>query len=170
MSNYLKRLVFDFVTNVIAPQFWIPGIMRKYIYRIVGLNINTTEIKRHCYFNSNKISVGEGSLVNSFSKLYSSYFEGGTITIGKKCYIGMNTLICTITHEVGSSDKRAGENKYMPIVLEDGCWIGANSTILPGVTVGKGCIVAAGAVVSKDCEANGVYAGVPAKKIKDLSE
>ncbi|MCR4913326.1 MAG: acyltransferase [Lactobacillus sp.] len=56
----------------------------------------------------------------------------------------------------------------MPVKIDDGCWIGANVTILPGVHIGKGCVIGAGAVVNKDCEPNGVYVGVPAKRIKDL--
>jgi acetyltransferase-like isoleucine patch superfamily enzyme len=47
-------------------------------------------------------------------------------------------------------------------------WIGANAIILCGVTVGEGCIIASGSVVTKDCYPNGMYAGVPAKRIKDL--
>ncbi|EHM32411.1 Putative acetyltransferase [Enterococcus faecium E4453] len=55
-----------------------------------------------------------------------------------------------------------------PIVIEDGSWIGANVTVIPGVTIHKGAIVAAGSVVVKDCEENALYAGVPAKKIRNL--
>nr|WP_243895920.1 acyltransferase [Paenibacillus sp. F411] len=79
-------------------------------------------------------------------------------------------MFCTDTHEIGTSDERGGERKLLPIKVDDGCWIGARVTILPGVTVGQGCIIAAGAVVTKDCEPNGLYAGVPARRIKDLSE
>ena len=50
----------------------------------------------------------------------------------------------------------------------DGCWICAGCTILPGVTIGEGCVIAAGSVVNKDCAPDGLYAGVPAKRIKDL--
>lgn len=53
-------------------------------------------------------------------------------------------------------------------MIENGCWIGANVTVLPGVTIKSGTIVAAGAVVVRDCEGNCIYGGVPAKKIKNL--
>ena len=56
----------------------------------------------------------------------------------------------------------------MPVKIDDGCQIGANVTILPGVHIGKEYVIGAGAVVNKDCEPNGVYVGVPAKRIKDL--
>jgi maltose O-acetyltransferase len=55
-----------------------------------------------------------------------------------------------------------------PIVVEDEVWIGANVTILPGIRVGKCSVIGAGSVLTKDVEAYSVYAGVPAKKIRDL--
>lgn len=62
-----------------------------------------------------------------------------------------------------------GEGYTFPTLIKDGCWVGANVTIIPGVTIGEGCIIAAGAVVTKNCEPDGLYAGVPAKRIKDLN-
>ncbi|MGP6193725.1 DapH/DapD/GlmU-related protein [Priestia megaterium] len=53
------------------------------------------------------------------------------------------------------------------VVIKDGVWIGANVTILKGVTVGEGCVIAAGSVVTKNTSPYGIYAGAPAKKIKD---
>lgn len=61
-------------------------------------------------------------------------------------------------------------SKTAPIRIEDGCWIGANVTILPGVTIKAGTVIAAGAVVIHDCDENALYGGVPAKKIRDLQE
>lgn len=56
----------------------------------------------------------------------------------------------------------------MPITVGDGAWIGANCTILPGVTIGRGAVVAAGSVVTKSIGDNEMYAGVPAKLIRVL--
>lgn len=58
--------------------------------------------------------------------------------------------------------------KRKPITIGDDVWIGGHSTILPGVTIGNGAIVAAGAVVTKDVEPNTVVGGVPAKVIKKI--
>ena len=55
-----------------------------------------------------------------------------------------------------------------PVVIGDDVWIGANAVILPGVTIGRHCVVAAGAVVTKDVPDNSVVAGVPAKILKQL--
>ena len=60
-----------------------------------------------------------------------------------------------------------GVNPYdLPVVIEDGCWIGANVTILKGVTIGRGSVVAAGAVVTKSCEPYSIIGGIPAKLLK----
>lgn len=69
---------------------------------------------------------------------------------------------------IGSPQKRAGVNKYGDIIVEDGAWIGANVTILPGVRIGTGAVVAAGAVVCKSVRNNELVGGTPAKPIKYL--
>jgi acetyltransferase-like isoleucine patch superfamily enzyme len=90
------------------------------------------------------------------------------VTIGKNVNIAPGVMLLSDTHEIGSSEKRAGTSIYPPINIKDGCWIGANSTILGNVTIGKGTIIAAGSIVNKDCEPNSLYAGVPAKLVKKL--
>lgn len=79
-------------------------------------------------------------------------------------------MLTTVTHEIGNSDQRAGVNLYKSIKIDEGCWLGANVTVLPGVTIGKGCIVGAGSLVNKSLEENYMYAGVPARKIKYLGD
>ncbi len=76
MLNFVKRILFDFIANFIAPIFWVPGVLRKYLYKSVGIEVHTTSVKRHVYINSNQVSVGKGSLINSFTKLFSAYYEG----------------------------------------------------------------------------------------------
>ena len=56
----------------------------------------------------------------------------------------------------------------LPIDIQDGCWIGANSIILPGTIIKQGCVIAAGSVVKGECNANCLYAGIPAYKKKEL--
>ena len=68
----------------------------------------------------------------------------------------------------GGANQRAGMYCNKDIEIGDGTWICANVTILPGVKIGKGCVIAAGSVVNKDCEDNCMYGGVPAKLIKRL--
>ncbi|MGI8349396.1 acyltransferase [Niallia circulans] len=88
--------------------------------------------------------------------------------IGRRVSIGPGVMLMTDTHLVGSPKRRAGKSINPPIIIEDGCWIGAHSTVLGNVTIGKGTIIGAGSVVNKDCEPNSLYAGVPARFVKKL--
>ncbi|MFJ6374559.1 DapH/DapD/GlmU-related protein [Pseudarthrobacter oxydans] len=80
----------------------------------------------------------------------------------------MRVTFVTSSHRIGSRERRAGAATSAPITVGDGVWIGAAAVVLPGVTIGEGVIVAAGAVVTSDCAPNGVYAGVPARRVKEL--
>jgi maltose O-acetyltransferase len=115
---------------------------------------------------SAKVSIGKSVYINDGCVI----IRGAPITIGDQCNIGFGAMLCTITHQSGDRSRRAGMTEFKPIVIGNGCWIGARATILPGVTIGDSCVIAAGAVVTKDCEPNGMYAGVPARRMKELEE
>jgi acetyltransferase-like isoleucine patch superfamily enzyme len=92
------------------------------------------------------------------------------VTIGHNVGIGAYTLIYGDSREVSTDPEcRAGKGSWQPVVIEDGAMIGARVTIMQGVRLGKGCVIATGAVVLSDCEPNAVYAGIPAKKVKTLN-
>ena len=78
----------------------------------------------------------------------------------------MNVTFMNSDHDMADSERRAGMYHPKPIIVGDGCWIGANSLIMPGVTIGNGVVIAAGSVVTKDIPANEVWAGNPAKFIR----
>lgn len=90
------------------------------------------------------------------------------IVIGSNCDIGPAVEFITGGHIVGASSRRAGVGTAEPIVINDGCWIGAGSRILGGVSIGPGAVVAAGSVVICDVPANVLVAGVPAVVKKSL--
>lgn len=86
------------------------------------------------------------------------------IKIGEHVYIGEDVLIRDSDgHEIVGSSKP----ESMPIIIEDHVWIGARATVLKGVRIGEGAVVAAGAVVTRDVPPHGMAAGVPAKVIKE---
>lgn len=102
------------------------------------------------------------------------YCTEAPLTIGKKVIFGPKPTIITGDHRIDilgkhiidvTVNEKLPEND-LPVVIEDGCWIGANVTILKGVTIGRGSVVAAGAVVTKSCEPYSIIGGVPAKFIK----
>lgn len=117
------------------------------------------------------LSVGDGT---SIPKGTTIYCTKAPCTIGKKVVFGPKPTIITGDHRIDvigkhlidvlDTEKRP-END-MPVVIGDGCWIGANVTILKGVTIGRGSIVAAGSVVTRSCEPYSIIGGVPAKMIK----
>jgi maltose O-acetyltransferase len=85
------------------------------------------------------------------------------INIGRKVDIGPSVEFVTGSHVIGTSQRRAGAGTALPISIGDGCWIGARTVILGGVSIGAGSVVAAGSVVTRDVPANVLVAGVPAK-------
>lgn len=108
------------------------------------------------------ITVGRDVFINSGCH----FQDQGGITIGDGSLIGHNVVLATINHDLSPLKNR--ENHYAPIVIEDHVWIGSNATILPGVTIGRWSVVAAGAVVTKDVEPFTVVGGVPAKEIRRM--
>lgn len=94
---------------------------------------------------------------------------GALVTIGFGVSIGHQVLMLTSTHEIGASGHRASKLIRKPITIHDGAWLGARCTVMPGVSIGAGAIVAAGAVVTKDVPANAIVAGVPARLVSMAS-
>ena len=108
------------------------------------------------------IRLGKGVFINAGCQ----FQDQGGITIGDDTLIGPKTVIATLNHDM-RPDKRANMH---PTHVQNGSrvWIGASCTILPGVTIGDGAVVAAGAVVTKDVASNTVVGGVPARFIKRI--
>jgi maltose O-acetyltransferase len=94
---------------------------------------------------------------------------GADITIGDRVSIGHQVMILTTSHKIGTADCRAAELTATPVTIEDGAWLGTRCTILPGVRIGAGAIVAAGATVNRDVPPNTLVAGVPARIMKTLN-
>lgn len=107
-------------------------------------------------------SVGAGTFLNR-----DVYIRPRT-TIGVDVSVGPFARFVTETHDIGPADNRTGAGRTEPIVIGDGCWIGADVTVLGGVTVGPGSVVAAGSVVIRDVPPNSLVAGVPARVVRAL--
>jgi acetyltransferase-like isoleucine patch superfamily enzyme len=93
----------------------------------------------------------------------------GGVTIGSRTLIGYRAQIISANHKIPEGKGKVFDSghEYKKVVIGSDCWIGANSLIMPGVTIGDGAVVAAGSVVTKDVLSYTVVAGVPAKKIRD---
>jgi len=77
-------------------------------------------------------------------------------------------MVLTSTHELDLPEHRAGKIVTTPVSIGEGAWLRARSVILPGVKVGAGAVVEAGAVVNKDVEPNSRVSGIPAAKLETL--
>lgn len=115
----------------------------------------------HTDFGSN-IHIGKNVFINSgvmFTDLGGIYIEDNVL-------IGPRVNLITVNHPIDSKQRRG--IIINPIYIEKNAWIGANSTILPGVTIGENAVVAAGSVVNKNVKANTVVGGIPAKILKEI--
>ncbi|MBK8904163.1 MAG: acyltransferase [Anaerolineaceae bacterium] len=110
------------------------------------------------------LTIGENCIFNFGCSLE----VGENLTIGNFVSMGHEVMILTSTHEIGSRFHRLGPILAKPVTIEDGVWLGSRSMVLPGVTVGAGSVVAAGAIVTKDVPPNTIVAGVPATVKKEL--
>ena len=106
----------------------------------------------------NKIIIGNHTHINRNVFIDA---RGGCV-IGNSVSISFNVSLISGSHD---SQSESFKQIYLPIYISDYVWIGANVTVLQGVKIGKGAIIAAGSVVTKDVESFTIVAGIPAKKI-----
>ena len=94
----------------------------------------------------------------------------GPVIIGSHVNLAQGITITALNHNFDDSEKRIDQQgiSTKEVVLEDDIWVGANAVILPGVTIGKHAVVAAGAIVTKDVPPHSLVAGVPAKVIRQI--
>jgi len=95
---------------------------------------------------------------------------GATVRIGDGVQMGHHVTLLTIDHEMGPPEHRCGGRVVAPIVVEDGAWLASHVLVLPGVTIGRGSVVGAGAVVVHDVPRDTLVAGTPARFVRDLNE
>lgn len=110
------------------------------------------------------VTLGKDVFINSGCH----FQDQGGIEIGDGSLIGHNVVLATINHDLRPAFGR--KNHYKPIKIKDHVWVGSNSTILPGITIGEWAVVGAGSVVTRDVESYTIVAGNPARVIRRLTE
>ncbi len=111
-----------------------------------------------------KIIIGDYCLLT-----IGSYWDlAAPIRLGNHVTLAPEVMLLTGSHDFHHPQNRAGKLEPHPVIICDGVWLGARCMILPGVTVGEGAVVGAGAVVTKDVPAHTLVAGVPAVCIREL--
>ena len=130
----------------------------------VGKNV---EIVSSARIITPHLEIGDNSFIGHECLLIAAH--GSRIQIGNHVDLGPRCTLVTGTHAIGGPEHRAGPGEAHDITIEDGVWAGAGVTILAGVRVGRGSLLAAGAVVSQDVEPNVLIGGNPARVIRPLA-
>lgn len=162
VGNILLQCKFVLVAFLNCTYVFVPNPIRKYYLYLYGIKIGKYScIHRKCkFFHVGKLSIGSDSTVN-----FGCYLDNRRgIYIGNNVGIAHNTKIYSLGHDLNDPQfKTIGA----PVVIEDNVFIFSNSLIMPGVTLGEGCIVLAGSVITKDVEEYTIVGGNPAKKIRN---
>lgn len=112
------------------------------------------------------ISIGDDTFLNHGAYL----MDCAPITIGSHVFIGPNLGAYTAQHPLLPEERNRGVERALPIVIEDDCWLGGDVKIMPGVTIGRGSVIGAGSVVTRDVPSGVIAAGVPVKILRALTE
>jgi maltose O-acetyltransferase len=121
-------------------------------------------IRSGCRIRYGRLSVGRGCYVN----FGVTFDDTASILLEDNVVIAFESVIVTGSHELGDGRRRAGSALPAPVRIGSGSWLGARVIVLPGVTIGPGCVIAAGSVVASECAEHVLYAGTPARRLRDL--
>jgi acetyltransferase-like isoleucine patch superfamily enzyme len=157
----IKTVFWELICWKLAVTGYIPShYLRRFVYRFWGIKIgrsSTIHMGAHFYYPPN-ISIGEDTIVGEKVVL-----DGrDKLTIGSHVDIASEVMIYNAEHDVHDESFKA---ITAPVVIENYVFIGPRAIILPGVSIKKGAVVGAGAVVTKDVEEFKIVGGVPAKEI-----
>lgn len=184
-SPKLKKLVDWLIMNQVEtrPRWYIRFLAPLYQHRgkhsVIhrSVRMDTPPYRRFC--------LGDYSVVESFACINNAVGDVmigdhtriglhntiiGPVSIGNHVNLAQGITVTALNHIFEDTEKRIDEQDVSttPVTIEDDVWIGANAVILPGVHIGSHCVVAAGAVVTKDVPPHSLVAGVPAKVIKQI--
>jgi maltose O-acetyltransferase len=133
----------------------------------VELKENVSVCGQGWIFGRGRVIIGDNTWLSPKVIFYTHI--NNVIKIGSNCDIGPGVKFVIGSHTKGDLNRRAGRGVSNSISIGNGCWIGAYTTILDGVHIGNGSIIAAGSVVTKNVPDNVLYAGIPACYKKDLN-
>ena len=159
MSEEARRVTFR-----LNSSYHTPDEVRGLLSELFGYAVpETLRVFPPFYSDFGKnIHVGENVFINACCH----FQDHGGVTLGDGCQIGHNVVFATLNH--GLQPEERGITYPAPIVLGKNVWVGSNSTILQGVTIGDNAVIAAGAVVTSDVEPGTIVGGVPARFIKKI--
>lgn len=157
--RWLLALLTEYTLNDVLPH--IPSwTIRRFVMKRMKMKIGrgTFIAKRNYIMTPQQLTIGEHSHINRGCTIDAR----GGITIGANVSVSYNVSIMTGSHDYNSTSFRG---RFLPIRIDDYAWIGNNAVIQQNITIGRGAVVCAGAVVTKDVPPFSVVAGVPARSI-----
>jgi acetyltransferase-like isoleucine patch superfamily enzyme len=153
-------------TNSLAGSPLVPRALRYLMYRLSPHSIRSPLVRPRVYITGTELSIAQGTAI-----AYGCYFEALVpVTIGHSGHFGPFVVVLTSTHPVSRSGKIARRAELKPVTVGNHCFIGARAILTAGVTIGDGVVIAAGAVVVRDCLEPGVYAGSPARLVRRFDD
>jgi maltose O-acetyltransferase len=170
-SNICNELLFNYSELNEEEIISKASVLHKKIIRWLGIH-HPDNKTRKIFYSLTNVAIGKDTVVNQNFIVSDNYSP--LLTIGERVAIAPNVTVICVSNPNNSQlqnhpyviDKLISEK---PVIIEDDVWIGANVVILPGVTLSKGSIIGAGSVVTSSTDPMTVYAGVPAKKVRELS-
>jgi maltose O-acetyltransferase len=158
-SAVLRHLL-NFVLLALPPSRWFG--LRRLLLKIARIDVanDACVCGGGWIYGRGQLSIGKGTWLSPGAVFYTH--TDAAIQIGDRCDIGPEVRFIPGGHLIASAYRRAGQGTARRISVGNGTWIGAGSQILGGVEIGEGCVIAAGAVVTRDVPANSLAAGVPA--------
>lgn len=164
LYRYLGAYLRDYAVNNVLTHipFWS---FRRFYLRKIGIHIGEESfiMKQNYIIQCHHLSIGKGSHINRDCTIDAR----GGISIGNSVCISHRVNLITGSHDVQSS---VFMGKFSPIVIDDYVFLGIGCTVLPGVHIGRGAVVSAGAVVTKDVVPFSIVGGIPAKEIGSRNE
>ena len=154
------------LANTIISSALFPVRLRLPALRLIGVRAGRGEIRARVTIAGPDLVLGTGVFVNTGTSLHN---QAG-IVLEDNVALAHEVMLVTRGHQIGPAGRRQGKLISAPITVGAGTWIGARAVVLPGVTIGSGCVIAAGALVTRDCEPNGLYRGVPAVRVRELAQ
>jgi acetyltransferase-like isoleucine patch superfamily enzyme len=182
LKDIISKIKFDIASDRLGPdcpfthwKLYFKNTMRDICKKKFFSFANNAEFRAGAYaITCSKISIGENVIIRPNTMLFADPRKGskGHIIIEDDVMIGSGVHIYVANHRYDLKDKNIinqGHFDMTNVVLGEGCWIGANSVVLAGVKIGKNAVVGAGSVVTKNIPDKMLFAGNPAKFIKDLN-
>ncbi|MCK9925023.1 acyltransferase [Frankia sp. AgPm24] len=159
----LGILAQGFIVNVLGGSVLTPRPIRYLLYRLGGVKTQSAEIFPRCVLGhrahlGRHVGLGWGVFIDNSAEVH----------IGDHTIVGPQATFLTSGHPIGPMGVQREVFEKGPIRVGAHSWVGARAVVMPGVTIGDHTVVAGGSVVTRDCEDFGLYAGVPAKKIRSL--